>query len=103
MSLMLIQFSISKKIMKRNIFFILGLVLMVALSSCSKGKFCKCTALDGVPDIRIVNVDWGISCKSITEMGVERQVLLEGEKEPTLIREMRKFDCVHVKEEDANY
>ena len=91
--------------MKRNIFFILGIIVLVTLCGCSKGKFCKCTSQEEdntKPDVRIINVDWGVSCKNITEMGIERQTIPEGEKEPTLVREMRDFVCEHVKSDEAS-
>lgn len=89
--------------MKRNIIFSIGIVMLVCLCSCTKGKFCKCTSQDEIPDVRIVNVEWGTSCKNITEMGEEHQVVPEGDSIGTLERDMRDFVCEHIKADEVDY
>ena len=75
--------------MKKLLFFVFA---AATLAGCSKGVQCKCTATtatdsQGRPEITIVDVDWGFSCKNITKVGIERQ--LEGK----LVRELHDVTC----------
>lgn len=86
--------------MKLNKLFpvLLIVILTVSLASCKKNRFCHCIsesyntiASNGdtnlVADTVVVNVDRGMKCENIYEMGVE----VPHEGIPQI--QTRKFDC----------
>lgn len=82
--------------MKAKIFALAGLVIALACTSCSKGKFCKCT-LDNTNEVRVINVDHGTSCKKMTQIGIEEQYTPEGDTVATLRRHMVDMTCEKIK------
>ncbi len=47
-------------------------VVVVAFSACKKSRNCYCTTTEGAPDTVVVNVDRGMKCDHILELGIER-------------------------------
>lgn len=84
----------------RRLLTIAGLMLVLVLTSCSKGKFCECTldksSMGMADEVRVINVDKNVRCKSMTEIGVEEQVTQEGEA-PTYRRIMYPMTCQKIK------
>lgn len=72
--------------------FILAAVILCVSASCEREKFCKCTTVELDPQPYIVNVDYSMSCKAITQIGVEH---IENQ---TLVREMVNVKCERVVE-----
>ncbi len=75
--------------MKKILFVIIA---TAALAGCSKGTQCKCTATtatdgQGRPEVTLVDVDWGFSCKNITKVGIERQ------QDGKLVRVLQDVTC----------
>lgn len=63
----------------KKILFTLAAAVLLTLCSCSKERQCKCVTTD-VPDdgrLKIMVVDRGLKCESITEMGFEQKIVDE--------------------------
>lgn len=86
--------------MKAKIFAIAGVLMLLALTSCSKGKFCKCTLDNQQNEVRVINVDHGTSCKKMTQIGIEEQYTPEGDSVPSLRRFMVDMTCEKIKAKD---
>lgn len=65
-----------------------ALILVAALSSCSKGRNCRCTTTDAVIEqTYIINTDRTMRCGRITMMGIEHQAT------DSLVRNMVNVSC----------
>ena len=62
----------------KKIFFLLAIVaLVVVFGACKKSRYCHCVTKEGDPDTTVVNIDRGMRCHHIIELGIER--LQDGE------------------------
>ena len=66
--------------------------MVMVFFSCEREKYCKCTTVENDPQTMIVNVDYSLSCKAISQIGVERIV------DQSLVREMVNVKCKRVVE-----
>lgn len=83
--------------MKNKILTILCACALLSLAGCSKGKFCKCTLDNESNEVRIVNVDYGTSCKNLQQIGIEEQYTPEGDTIPSLRRSIVDMSCEKIK------
>ena len=86
----------------RKIFLLLAVVaLTLSVGACKKSRYCHCisdsyvvVSIDGeshnVADTVVVNIDRGMKCEYLREMGVEE--LKNGE----VVTSLRNFDCVEL-------
>ena len=80
--------------MKKTIFLIALAATTLIAASCSKSVQCKCTTIEGAPEVTYVNANNGFSCSKITKLGFERQV------EGKYVRELKDVTCENYKESD---
>lgn len=67
--------------------------LLLAFGACKKSRNCYCVTTEGSPDTMVVNVDRGMKCEHILEMGIER--IHEGETEVVV----QKVSCTELEAE----
>ena len=81
----------SKKILS----FVAVMVLLLAFGACKKNRNCFCTTKEGAPDTVVVNVDHGMKCEHILELGIER--IQDGLPVVTT----QKVDCTELEAENV--
>ncbi|MBP5516316.1 MAG: hypothetical protein J6X86_05130 [Bacteroidales bacterium] len=64
--------------------------LVVFFMACKKSRYCHCVTTEGAADTVVVNVDRGMKCEHILELGIDK--LQDGEYVTTL----QKVDCVEL-------
>jgi hypothetical protein len=75
---------------RRILSVILIMAVIGAIGACKKNRYCHCVTTEGAADTVVVNVDRGMKCEHILELGFER--LVEGQSETTT----QKVDCVEL-------
>ena len=57
----------------KKIFTVLAVALLLtAFGACKKSRYCHCVTKEGEPDTVVINIDRGMTCKHITDLGIER-------------------------------
>ena len=75
---------------KRILYFIVIVAVIAAVGACKKNRYCHCITTEGSADTVVVNVDRGMKCEHILELGIER--LVDGQSETTT----QKVNCVEL-------
>lgn len=78
----------------KKYFFLIVLAAATLATGCSKSVQCKCTTVEGAPEVTYVNANHGLSCSKITKLGFERQV------EGKYVRELKDVTCENYKESE---
>ena len=71
----------------KKYFFLIVLAAATLATGCSKSVQCKCTTVEGAPEVTYVNANHGLSCSKITKLGFERQV------DGKYVRELKDVAC----------
>lgn len=72
------------------------LACLVLTTACKKTHQCKCTTTDVTDDnrLKILFVDGGINCESITEMGLEEKYTTDDGKHSLRRTEVHTVSCI---------
>lgn len=81
--------------MKKILYSIAAMTLLLGVSSCGKVHECKCVNADGTAapnELNILSVDGGINCEDITEFAYERHTTIDGVQTLEHV-EVHKVNC----------